>query len=76
VLTTLFNKVRIWFVREDAPDKCLQCGLTPGRQYMVATDEPIMHPHECSWCKSVLYVPGPMFQCKACTEREVSQPAA
>ena len=43
---------------------------------MILTDEPIMHPHECSWCKSVLYVPGPKFQCKVCSENDVREPAA
>jgi hypothetical protein len=57
-------------------DKCLQCGRTPGREFMILTDEPIMHPHECSWCKSVLYVPGPKFQCKVCSENDVREPAA
>jgi len=44
---------------------------------MVATDEPIIHPHRCSWCSSVLYVPGPMFSCKTCSEgATVDQTAA
>jgi hypothetical protein len=76
VIATLFNKVRVWFGNENVPDKCLQCGMPPGRQFMVATDEPIMHPHQCSWCKSILYVPGPMFQCDTCSETEVNKSAA
>ena len=76
MLTTLLNKVRIWFSKEALPDKCLQCGMAPGHQFMVPTNEPIMHPHECSWCKSVLYVPGPMFQCKMCAEIGIKEPAA
>ena len=43
------------------------CGLPSGRPFMIATAEPIMHPHQCSWCASIVYVPGPMFSCKACS---------
>jgi len=46
--------------------KCLQCGLLPGREYMVTTSEPLIHPHKCSWCQSVVYMPGPVFQCTQC----------
>ena len=73
---SLLNRVRIWAGGEARPDKCLQCGLPPGREFMAATDEPILHPHECSWCKGVLYVPGPMFQCKSCSENGIREPAA
>ena len=34
------------------------CGLPSGRPFMIATAEPIMHPHQCSWCASIVYVPG------------------
>jgi hypothetical protein len=68
-MPSLLNKVGNWFRKpEPVQEQCLQCGLKPGREYMVATDEPILHPHQCSWCKSVMYVPGAMFACKTCTE--------
>jgi hypothetical protein len=68
-MTSLLNKVGKWFGKpEPPPDQCLQCGLKPGREYMISTDEPIMHPHKCSWCQSVVYMPGPMFACKLCSE--------
>jgi hypothetical protein len=76
LLESFINKVRTWFSGGLMPDKCLQCGLPPKREFMVAGDNPIMHPHECSWCKGVLYVPGPMFQCKACSENGIREPAA
>jgi len=72
----LFKKVRMWFQKEPMSTKCLQCGLPPGRQFLVSTDETIMHPHHCSWCKSVLYVPGPMFLCKGCSADGIHRPAA
>ena len=76
MITTTLNKVRTWFSTKSAPDKCLQCGLPPGGQFMISTDEPIMHPHQCSWCSTTLYVPGPMFQCKTCSEDGVKQHSA
>ena len=72
----LLQKLRTWFYSDKEPEKCLQCGLPPGRQFMIATDEPIMHPHQCSWCKSTLYVPGPMFSCKGCPDAGVEERAA
>ena len=69
MIASLINKIQRWFVRPpQPPQQCLQCGLMPNREYMVSTDEPILHPHECSWCKSILYVPGPMFACKTCSD--------
>ena len=68
MVASWFKKVRNWFRPRQPLRQCLQCGLFPGREYMVHTDEPILHPHECSWCKSVVYVPGPMFECKICSE--------
>ena len=68
LIPTFINKVLDWFRKKPSSSTCLQCGLPSGRQFMMATDEPIMHPHQCSWCASVLYVPGPMFSCKACAE--------
>ena len=65
MLSTLIKKIRDRFHKDVTP-RCLQCGLPPGRELMVQTEEPIMHPHRCTWCASVLYVPGPMFACKAC----------
>ena len=68
-MTSLFNMVGKWFRKPESPsDQCLQCGLKPGREYMIPTDEPILHPHKCSWCQSVVYMPGPMFSCKVCSE--------
>jgi hypothetical protein len=68
-MTSLLNKVGKWFRKpEPPPAKCLQCGLPPGREFMIPTDEPILHPHKCSWCRSVVYMPGPMFACKVCSE--------
>jgi hypothetical protein len=69
LIPTIINQVCDWFRKEPASSICLQCDLPSGGQFMVATDEPIMHPHHCSWCSSVLYVPGPMFCCKACAGR-------
>ena len=66
LIPTFINTVLNWFREEPASSTCLQCGLPSGRQFMMATDETIMHPHQCSWCSSVLYVPGPLFACKAC----------
>ena len=75
-MASLLTKVGSWFRKpQPAPAQCLQCGLAPGREYMIPTDEPILHPHKCSWCKSVVYMPGPMFACKTCSE-DVRQPAA
>ena len=76
MIAALFRTLRTWFRKGEAPAKCLQCGLPPGREFLIATDEPIMHPHECSWCKSVLYVPGPMFSCKKCAVDVIQRPAA
>jgi hypothetical protein len=42
---------------------------------MIPTDEPILHPHKCSRCHSVVYVPGPVFLCEVCSEN-VPQRAA
>jgi len=72
----LLNKLRSWFRKEPVADRCFQCGLPSGREFLIASDEPIMHPHQCSWCKSVLYVPGPMFSCKACSPDRIERPAA
>lgn len=71
----LLDQVRKWFGKESTT-KCLQCGLTPGREFMIVTQESIIHPHQCSWCSSVLYVPGPMFSCKACSEGSGVTPQA
>jgi hypothetical protein len=71
----LLDRIRTWLQTDGAPDKCLQCGLPQGRQFLIATNEPIMHPHQCSWCKSILYVPGPMYSCKGCSADPI-QPAA
>ena len=69
MIASLCNKIQSWFRRPTQPSQqCLQCGLMPGREYMVSTDEPILHPHKCSWCKSIVYVPGPMFACKTCSD--------
>ena len=74
-MASLFNKVGKWFWKEPEATECLQCGLPPGREFIVPTDEPILHPHKCSWCQSVVYIPGPMFTCKTCSE-DVQQTAA
>jgi len=75
-MASLFNKVGKWFGKKDPePTQCLQCGLPPGREFIIPTDEPILHPHKCSWCQSVVYIPGPMFTCKMCSE-DVRQTAA
>jgi hypothetical protein len=52
--------------RDARDSQCLQCGLIPGREYMVSTSEPIVHPHECSWCKSLVYFPGLVMNCATC----------
>ena len=75
MIATLFSKLRKWF-RKDSSPKCLQCGLTPGREFMITTEEPLIHPHQCTWCSSVLYVPGPMFACKACSGNAGTNPQA
>ncbi len=67
MILTLVDKARTWLGKNSTP-KCLQCGLPPGTELIVATDEPIIHPHRCSWCSSVLYVPGLMLSCKTCSE--------
>jgi len=62
---------------DDRKPRCLQCGLAPGREYMVSTPEPIIHPHECSWCRSIVYFPGLMRDCKICSpDTAISDPAA
>ena len=71
-----FNKIRTWLRKAPTDERCLQCGLPPGRQFLVATEEPILHPHQCSWCSGVLYVPGPMFACKNCSTDQMQRPAA
>ena len=74
-MASLFNKVGKWFWKEPEATECLQCGLPPGHEFIIPTDEPILHPHKCSWCQSVVYIPGPMFTCKTCSE-DVQQTAA
>jgi hypothetical protein len=76
VIAAVLNRLRAWFGNETEPEKCLQCGLPPGRQFMIATDEPIMHPHQCSWCNGIVYMPGPMFSCKRCSTDGIERPAA
>ena len=76
MIDQLLNKLGAWLRKTPTQDRCLQCGLPSGRQFLVATDEPIMHPHQCTWCNSVLYVPGPMFSCKACSTDVMQRPAA
>ena len=73
---SLLTKVRILFNAEATAYKCLQCGRPPGREFMLVADEPIIHAHQCSWCKGVLYVPGPMFRCTVCSENGISEPVA
>ena len=68
LIPTFIKKALSWFREEPASSICLQCGLPSGRQFMMVTDETIMHRHQCSWCSGVLYVPGPVFSCKACAE--------
>ena len=75
-MASLLRRIRAWFSREPMPERCLQCGLPPGRQFLVTTDEPIMYPHQCSWCQSILYVPGPVFACKGCSREQSQAPAA
>jgi hypothetical protein len=72
----LLEKIRSWFRKESLAQPCFQCGFPPGREFLIATAEPIMHPHQCLWCKSILYVPGTMFSCKACSAGEIRRPAA
>jgi hypothetical protein len=74
-MASLFNKVGKWLWKEPEVTQCVQCGLPPGREFIIPTDEPILHPHKCSWCQSVVYIPGPMFTCKTCSE-DVQQTAA
>jgi hypothetical protein len=59
--------MKLWNDLHESEEKCLQCGLIPGRQYMVKTDNPLMHPHECSWCEAVVFMPGAMFECPQCS---------
>jgi hypothetical protein len=75
LLTTLFNKIQKWLGKESMGE-CMQCGLPAGREFMVPTNEPLIHPHECSWCSGVLYVPGPMFACKVCSDGSSAKPQA
>jgi len=67
-----------WRGPDDRNSQCLQCGLIPGREYMVSTPEPIIHPHTCSWCKSIVYFPGLMIDCKTCSPgtNTIHEPAA
>jgi hypothetical protein len=71
LIPAFINKILNLFRKDPIPPACLQCGLPSGGQFMMSSDDPIMHPHQCSWCSSVLYVPGPMFSCKACAGRTV-----
>lgn len=64
----MIKKIGKWFRKtEPSSALCALCGLTPARQYMIPTDEPILHPHKCSRCQSVVFVPGPMMLCEACS---------
>jgi hypothetical protein len=76
LVAALLRKVRNWFHREDEPETCLQCGFPPGREFLIATDEAIIHPHQCSWCKTILFVPGPVFSCTMCSSDGMQRPAA
>lgn len=68
-MSSVIEKIGKWFRKPGASlEVCALCGLSPGRQYMIPTDEPILHPHKCSRCQSVVFVPGPMVFCEACSE--------
>jgi len=60
--------MELWNKLRDHEERCLQCGLLPGRQYMMKTDNPLMHPHQCSWCEAIVFMPGAMFECPECTK--------
>jgi hypothetical protein len=53
---------------EEAKELCLQCGFPPGKEMRVVSDDPFLHPHRCSWCGSVVYMPGLMIDCDACND--------
>lgn len=66
-MSSVIQKIGKWFRKPGPAELCALCGLAPGRQYMVPTDEPILHPHKCSRCQSVVFVPGPMMLCETCS---------
>ena len=72
MIAALVRTLRTWFSNTQS-EKCLQCGLPPGRQFMIATDEPIMHPHQCS-VTALLYARAHCLQ--AVLDRRVQRPAA
>jgi hypothetical protein len=59
-----------------APEPCFQCGFPPGKQMRVISDDPFLHPHECAWCHSVVYVPGLMVNCRYCGDKKSGEQAA
>jgi hypothetical protein len=64
------------FVQKAPGAVCLQCGFPPGRQVRIVSDDPFLHPHECLWCHSVLFVPGLMMDCSACSGKAGGREAA
>jgi hypothetical protein len=64
------------FTRKAHEAVCLQCGFPPGRQMRIVSDDPFLHPHECLWCHSILFVPGLMMDCNRCSEKSTRRDAA
>ena len=75
-MSSVIERIGKWFHKTEPSSsaQCVLCGLIPGRQYMIPTDEPILHPHKCSRCQSVVFVPGPMMLCEVCLETCPSEP--